>query len=120
MPQASFSLGGNTVTFSRSPSRPACSLGKIHPREETAAAVPVVYDPLATEDLQTLNLRLTTAERALLEFFFLNVARGMSLAFTYTDIAGVARTARFNQAQLSPKERAYDSHSVEVALRIGS
>lgn len=118
MPQASFVHTGQTITFSRAPLRPGRLLNKIQPRELSAADVPIVYDSLADDDLIELPLRLTTAERAALEFFFLNSARGRSNPFTYTDIAGVSKSVKFNQATLSIKETGYDSHAGTVSLRV--
>ena len=108
----------NAVFFSRNPLRPGRSLDKIQPRESSAADVPLVYASLATDDLIELPLRLTTAERVALEFFFFNIARGRSNPFTYSDSAGISTTVKFNQAALAIKETAYNSHAVTVSLRV--
>jgi hypothetical protein len=118
MPQASFVHASQTITFTLSPLRPQWSLDRIQPREQTAADVPIVHDSLAVDDLMTLVLRLTDSNRSELEWFFTNVARGMSNAFTYNDTSGTARTVKFHQPTLNPREIAYNSHTVTVTMRV--
>ena len=115
---ATFIHTAQTIIFSRSPLRPNRSLDKVQPREVTAVDVPMVYDSLATDDLIELPLRLTSAEKTSLEAFFLNIVRGRSNPFTYTDVGGISRVVKFNQTSLSLKEIAYDSHAGTVSLRV--
>lgn len=106
------------IRFSRAPLRPACSLERLQARELTAVDVPIVHVSLATNDIMQLTLRLTAAELALLQFFFTNTVRGMSLPFLFTDSANVTRTVHFNQPRLQPREHAYDTYFVDVVLRV--
>ena len=118
MSSATFVHASQTITYTRNPLRPDCSLDRIQPRETTAVDVPIVYDSLTKNDLIDLTLRLTDSELEQLQFFWLNTARGASNPFTYNNVVGTAYSVKFNQTQLAPSERAYNSHTVKVSLRV--
>lgn len=115
----SFVCGSTVMAFSLAPlARQSFTLDKIQPREVSAVDAPIVYPSLATDDIISLTLRMTDAERLAFEQFYVQAAHGMAVPFTYVDVAGVSRTVKFNQVTLDPRESAYNMHQCNISLRV--
>lgn len=116
---ALFSNAGGSVIFSLNPTRPPRSRSLIQAREESAGAVPFGYIIYRTDDLLTLDVRMTNAEVPTFLTFWQSVARGMAVAFNYTDPIGAVVSVKFNDSRLPEiREKAYNLHLATVTLRV--
>jgi hypothetical protein len=116
----SFSLNGNTCTFSRNPVRPDRSLGFIQADIKSGGYERIGRDYYTTNDLIDLYWpRMPGWDKNRLFSWWQNVARGMANPFNYFDIDGNTATVRFAVPQLPEiRERAYDAYEVRTQLRV--
>lgn len=119
MPTASFVHANGSVIFSRGPRRPDNTFRPQQPVRRSAAGVRSAYYSIINDDLITLPLRLSAAEKELLISFWDTVVDGMAETFVYTDTNGIAYTVVFDTPALPDlTEVAYNEYEVTVTLRV--
>jgi hypothetical protein len=116
---ASFSNSGGSVSFRSGPLYPDGDLSTPQALPESAGAERVGCDYYYVDSLIDLPIRMTAAELASFLTFWRSYARGMAVAFTYTDVLGVAISAKFAVPTLPQIiEAGYNLYTTTVSLRV--
>jgi len=117
MPACRFDLGVTALVFSVNPARPSRGFSVFQPDARSTGGVPFGFDPHARERRWALSFRgMPADDRAALETFFRNVAKGMSETFTATFPDGSSATVRFAVESLDFTEHAAGRFAVDVPL----
>ena len=116
---ASFSNAAGSITFTYAPLRPTKKLSLAQSTILSSGGIRFGFDYYYKDDLLDLPLRLTTVEVATFLTFWREKARGMAVAFTYTDTQGATLSVQFADNKLpNLTEKAYGVNTVTVSLRV--
>lgn len=113
----SFTHSNGSVTFRAAPTPAGVSW--LQHRAQSGGAVPVVLDYVAEEDVRTVAMLMTGAERDDLQTFILETVHGQAEPFTFTDGRGAELTVRFADSRF-PRivEANHDTFTTTVTLRV--